>query len=222
MAPLSSAVRRVVSGSSAHMRQYPLTELIRDRRPQEPPRREMSAAGRGPQTPGCDPTFWGDTAERSELSGGGLSVVSRATAGPMARKRSSCRKPLYLMLDGTPHGTARGLVPELDRLTESVWSYRANDAAARPSPRPAVSAPKGKVSRLRDPRVSGWNAGTRAGAPMRRASASPSESGEALARGRSSRSSPRTGKPSTWRRGTGVLVEFTKGGTGGGHRLSGR
>ena len=39
--------------------------------------------------------------------------------------------------------TARGLVPDVDRLTEPVCAHRETDAAAEPSSRPVVSAPRG-------------------------------------------------------------------------------
>src|ERR1700693_5423877 len=57
--------------------------------------------------------------------------------------------------------TARGVVPDADRLTEPVCAHRETDAAAEPSLRSVVSAPGGKAGRLQDPRVNDRNAGNR-------------------------------------------------------------
>ena len=62
--------------------------------------------------------------------------------------------------------TARGLVPDADRLTEPVCAHRETDAAAEPSSRPVVSALGGKAGRLQGPRVNDRNAGTRASSPV--------------------------------------------------------
>src|SRR5712691_9144825 len=56
--------------------------------------------------------------------------------------------------------TARGLVPDVDRLSEPVCAHRETDAAAEPSLRPVVSAPGGKAGGLQGPRVNDRNAGT--------------------------------------------------------------
>jgi retron-type reverse transcriptase len=100
--------------------------------------------------------------------------------------------------------TARDLASDADRLTEPVCACRDTDAAAEPSLRPVVSAPGGKAGRLKDPRVSDRNAGTHVSPPVLTTSANSAESSDGGARGRSSRSSPRPGKPATWRRGADV------------------
>ena len=107
--------------------------------------------------------------------------------------------------------TARGLVPDVDRLTEPVCACREDDAAAEPSLRPVVSAPGGKAGRLQGPRVGGRNAGTHDSPPVLTSPASSSESSDGEAWGRSSRSSRRPGKPATWRRGADVGSSFAKG-----------
>jgi RNA-directed DNA polymerase len=106
--------------------------------------------------------------------------------------------------------TARGLVPDADRLTEPVCAHRETDAAAEPSLRPVVSAPGGKAGRLKGPRVNDRNAGTRAPSPALTTPANSSESSDGGARGRSSRSSLRPGKPATRRRGADVGSSFAK------------
>src|SRR5438477_4529607 len=106
--------------------------------------------------------------------------------------------------------TVRGVVPDADRLIEPVCARREVDAAARPSLRPAVRAPGGKASRLQGPRVNDRNAGTRVSSPVLTTPASSSESSDGGRWGRSSRSSPRPGKPATWRRGADVLSSLPK------------
>jgi hypothetical protein len=106
--------------------------------------------------------------------------------------------------------TARGLVPDADRLSEPVCAHREIDAAAEPSLRPVVSAPGGKAGRLKGPWVNDRNAGTRVPSPALTAPANSAESSDGDARGRSSRSSPRPGKPATRRRGADVGSSFAK------------
>jgi hypothetical protein len=111
--------------------------------------------------------------------------------------------------------TARGLVPDADRLSEPVCAHREIDAAAEPSLRPVVSAPGGKAGRLKGPWVNDRNAGTRVPSPALTAPANSAESSDGDARGRSSRSSPRPGKPA---KGSRRWVELREGGTTGGLR----
>ena len=99
-------------------------------------------------------------------------------------------------------GTARGQVPDPDRLTELVWARRDNDVAMENSSVSIVRAPRGKASRLQGPRVVNRNTGTRVRMPVCGGPASRSESGDVRTRGRSSRSSRRPGEPATRRRGT--------------------
>jgi hypothetical protein len=82
--------------------------------------------------------------------------------------------------------TARGLVPDADRLTEPVCAHREIDAAAEPSLRPVVSAPGGKAGRLQGLWVNDRNAGTCVPSPALTTPANSAESSDGGTRGRSS------------------------------------
>jgi hypothetical protein len=95
-------------------------------------------------------------------------------------------------------------VCEPDRLEYLVWWHRLVDAATEISSLTAAGAPRGRASRLQGLWVMDRNAGTHARPPARSSPAISSESREGRARGRSSRSSRRSGKPATGRRGAGT------------------
>jgi hypothetical protein len=103
-----------------------------------------------------------------------------------------------------PIRAVRGLVSDPERLIEPVWSRRMYGVVVAPPTWLTSSTPRGKASHLQGPRVIDWNAGTHVRAPVGSKLASSSESSDGRTWGRSSRSSPRSGKPTTWQRGAGT------------------
>lgn len=105
--------------------------------------------------------------------------------------------------------TAREGTPDTGRLAEQACAYRKPDTATKPSSRLVVRASGGKAGRLQGARVIDWNTGTGVSSPAKMR-ASSSESGDGGTSGRSFRSSPRSGKPVTWRREADVLCACQK------------
>ena len=178
-------------------------KLIDDRRPQEPPRQEVSMEGRGSLRSGCDPRP--RVGKLSDLNCPDATCPSRVGLPQDLWRGNESRVGSLCEQENDPHsGTARGVVPDPDRLTEPVWAHRQSDAATRPSPWSVVRAPRGKARRLQGPGVVDRNAGTRVRVPAGSTPASSAESSEGRTRGRSSRSSLRPGERVTWRRGVGT------------------
>ena len=151
-------------------------------------------------------------AQRPEMSGYGAVPPTAGLPQNLRRGRQSLRmKPQYL--------TAEPLLTEQREvwneiraaLPKSAWACRDNGATIDPSSWSMDRIPWGKSGPPTGSWVINRNAGTRVWPPVGSRPASRSESGEGRTRGQSSRSSPRPGKPVTWRRGTGVRRFAEKG-----------
>ena len=150
-------------------------------------------------TPGLQkPSGLNCTGSRPVRRGAGL--PQDLWRGDEARAGSLCT---YRM-SSAGRDSVEDVVREPDRLECLVWWRRFVGVATGWSSPPVAGASRGRASRLQGPWVMDRNAGTRTRPPVCSAPASSSESSDGRARGRSSRSSRRSGKPATWRRGAGT------------------